>query len=104
MAENRLDEPVIGVTFDGTGIGTDETIWGGEFLVGDYQGFRLRRRISAQLECPAVIGPRVSLGGWRWPISPTPSAEISAWSADGRLDVADDSMLVGTAFPDADDF
>ncbi|MGP0064633.1 MAG: carbamoyltransferase HypF [Isosphaeraceae bacterium] len=40
MAENHLDEPVIGVTFDGTGFGTDGTIWGGEFLVGDYRAFR----------------------------------------------------------------
>jgi hydrogenase maturation protein HypF len=40
MAENGLVEPVIGVTFDGTGFGTDEAIWGGEFLIGDYQHFR----------------------------------------------------------------
>jgi len=40
MAENSLTEPVIGVTFDGTGYGTDGAIWGGEFLVGDYRGFR----------------------------------------------------------------
>ncbi len=39
MAENGLDEPVIGVTFDGSGLGTDGAIWGGEFLVGDYRGF-----------------------------------------------------------------
>jgi hydrogenase maturation protein HypF len=39
MAEHGLDEPVIGVSFDGTGYGTDEAIWGGEFLVGDYSQF-----------------------------------------------------------------
>jgi hydrogenase maturation protein HypF len=39
MAENGLNEPVIGVTFDGTGYGTDGAIWGGEFLVGDFRGF-----------------------------------------------------------------
>jgi hydrogenase maturation protein HypF len=37
MAENGLDEPVIGVAFDGAGYGCDGAIWGGEFLVGDYR-------------------------------------------------------------------
>lgn len=40
MAENMLDGEVIGIILDGTGYGEDGTIWGGELLVGGYEGFR----------------------------------------------------------------
>ncbi|WP_330375425.1 carbamoyltransferase HypF [Inediibacterium massiliense] len=39
MVEYNLFDAVIGVVFDGTGLGTDETIWGGEFLVGTRKSF-----------------------------------------------------------------
>ncbi|QCX32611.1 carbamoyltransferase HypF [Caloramator sp. E03] len=39
IADNNIDKEVIGVIWDGTGYGTDGTIWGGEFLKGSYIGF-----------------------------------------------------------------
>lgn len=46
MAEHGLTEPVIGVSFDGTGYGDDGAIWGGEFLVADVKSYQR----EAQLE------------------------------------------------------
>lgn len=39
MMENGLDGQVFGVAWDGTGYGTDGTVWGGEFIIADYTGF-----------------------------------------------------------------
>ena len=40
MAENGLRGNVLGISWDGTGYGTDGTIWGGEFLVTDGASFK----------------------------------------------------------------
>ena len=59
MAENGLkNHKVIGVAFDGTGLGTDNTIWGAEFLICDYKRFVRRAHLK---EIPLVGGERAIL-------------------------------------------
>ncbi len=39
MADNGVDEKVISLVWDGTGLGTDGTVWGAECLIGAYEGY-----------------------------------------------------------------
>jgi hydrogenase maturation protein HypF len=62
MADNEWTEPVIGVAFDGTGYGTDGTLWGGEFLVADLTGFE---RAGHLLPVPLPGGTMAIREPWR---------------------------------------
>jgi hydrogenase maturation protein HypF len=46
MEEHGLDGPVIGIAFDGTGYGTDGTLWGSEFLIARRDGFERAAHFS----------------------------------------------------------
>lgn len=84
LADNEVDEPVIGVAFDGTGYGTDGAIWGGEFFVGDCRGFHR----AAHLRYVAMPGGEQSVREpWRM---------AAAYLADAGLD---DEPLRGRVSP-----
>jgi len=68
MAENNLPPQtrVIGVSFDGTGYGTDGTIWGGELLLSGYQDFQRVGSIRPFLQ---IGGDASAREGWRIAVS-----------------------------------
>ncbi len=66
MAENDYLESVIGVSFDGTGFGTDGTIWGGEFLLSDIGHFERGGHIAPFWQ---IGGDTAAREGWRIAVS-----------------------------------
>lgn len=62
MAENDYAQQVIGVSFDGTGYGSDGTIWGGEILLCDRDGFRRLGHIRPFIQAGGDSSARE---GWR---------------------------------------
>lgn len=53
---------VAGIVLDGTGLGPDGTIWGGELLLGDYAGFE---RAACLAPAPLPGGERAAREPWR---------------------------------------
>jgi hydrogenase maturation protein HypF len=91
LVENKVEGPVIGVAFDGTGYGTDGTVWGGEFMVADWHCFQRKGHLeyvpmpggAAAIKKPyrmtlsylyTLLGEDVSLEGL--PLSHTRPAEL----------------------------
>ena len=66
LAEHGLRGNVIGVAFDGIGLGPDGSIWGGEFLVCDERSYRRAGHIAAVRQ-PG--GDACAREGWRMAIA-----------------------------------
>jgi hydrogenase maturation protein HypF len=66
MAENGINEQVIGIAFDGTGYGTDGNIWGSEFMTCDFAKFERHCHFSYM---PLPGGDKAAGEPWRMGIS-----------------------------------
>ena len=66
MAENDHLSPVIGVSFDGTGYGTDGTIWGGEIMLATMRDFQ---RLASLAPFFHAGGDLAAREGWRLAVS-----------------------------------
>jgi hydrogenase maturation protein HypF len=71
LADNGVTGPVIGVAFDGVGLGTDGTAWGGEFLVADMTTFT---RVAHLAEVPMPGGDAAARQPWRMALAHLDSA------------------------------
>ncbi len=66
LAEHGVEEPAIGVIFDGIGYGADGNLWGGEFLVGDLNGYQ---RVGHFRYQPMPGGDLATKEPWRMALS-----------------------------------
>jgi hydrogenase maturation protein HypF len=62
LADNGVDDRVIGVAWDGTGYGADGHVWGGEFLLADLEGFE---RVGSFQEVAMPGGEAAVREPWR---------------------------------------
>ena len=105
LAEHGEPGPALGAIYDGTGYGSDGTVWGGELLLGDLRSFR---RVGSLLPVALPGGERAIRQPWRmacsWlsaslerepdlPPSLATGVDPRAWAQVHRL------IVTGTAAP-----
>ncbi len=64
--ENKVSDPVIGLAFDGTGLGDDNTIWGGEVLISSYSSYN---RVGCLEPVPMPGSSMAIYEPWRMAVS-----------------------------------
>lgn len=64
MAENRFQGACLGLALDGTGLGTDGSIWGGELLFVDNRSLE-HKRLGSFVPVPLPGGEKAVLEPWR---------------------------------------
>jgi hydrogenase maturation protein HypF len=82
LAEHGETGPAAGAIFDGAGLGTDGTVWGGEILVGDLRGFE---RVAHLQPVRLPGGDRAAREPWRMAI---------AWRVAAGAPVPDGGALI----------
>ncbi len=83
MAEHGLDHDVIGIIYDGTGLGTDGAVWGGEFLVGNTAAYTR----AAHWNYTTLQGGDLAVKQpWRCAVCYLNSANLSAYKVLKNID------------------
>lgn len=92
MAENAVSDGdrVIGVSFDGTGYGDDGTVWGGELLICDYEGYERAGHIKPFMQ---VGGDLSAKEGWRIAVQLIREHFDNAGEICERLDFCDEKTF-----------
>jgi hydrogenase maturation protein HypF len=104
LAEHGEVGPAVGAIFDGSGYGTDGTVWGGELLVGDLAGFE---RAGHLMEVPLPGGDAAVREVWRMAVSWAersgqwaPVGSGHRWAvADERLHAVEQMVRTGIGAP-----
>jgi hydrogenase maturation protein HypF len=102
-AEHGLEGKLLGFAWDGAGLGTDDTIWGGEALVLD-SGRTSRVAHLASFPLPggerAAREPRRSAAGLLWQMAREDfERRAGVWFSAGELDVLDTALARGVNAP-----
>ncbi len=92
LADAGVAGPALGVTWDGTGYGTDGTVWGGELLLGDAGGFTRVARLR----------PFRLPGGEAAVREPRRTALALVWQLEGAAALADGRLAPVASFADGE--